>query len=134
MSNTDYSRMSDFEINKRVGDVIKLEWADLDENYSNLCYWKDGSLLVFNPCNNPADAWDIIYNNNITVSAPMITDEPSYWLCYDTNNSDISFNDKNSLRAAMIVFLKMQDSKNVSERMLNNLEKTLKTENFDTYE
>lgn len=146
MNNTDYSKLSDFEINKLVAETLYKDRKSLIvlreiPNRSAVSIFCDlgyneeiVSIACADYCNKPEDAWPIIYNNNITVSAPMNTDEPSYWLCYDTNNSDTSSNDKNSLRAAMIVFLKMQESQNISERMLNNLESALKIENFDTYE
>lgn len=128
MNNAEYSKLSNREIDRLVLNIIYGVHAN-DKDIQG-CWSRGG----FKYTSDPSDAWSIIYNNNITVCAPMNTDEPSYWLCYDTNNSDTSFNDKNPLRAAIIVFLKMQESKNVSERMLNNLENTLKTENFDTYE
>lgn len=45
---TDYSKMSDFEINKAVAYHIGLRTVEMAE---------DGE---FKPCNNPSDAWPIL--------------------------------------------------------------------------
>lgn len=130
MNNSDYSKMSDFEINLRVAEIVvdydcisRLPYTDMS------VHWGDGANWhVFNPYNNPADAWSIIYQNGISIGIYGHGE----WGAATINHCHID--GTNPLRAAMIVFLKMQESKNISEEMLNNLEKTLKTENFDTYE
>ena len=105
---TDYSKMSDFEINLAV---------DKKEVY--LAAMDGGEFLpnaYFNPCNNPADAWPIIDENNITI----INDNPSLRFAvsevaaYFNGSNNIWSAHENGLRAAMIVFLKMQESKNAS--------------------
>ncbi|EPK7525622.1 phage protein NinX family protein [Klebsiella variicola] len=111
---TDYSKMSDFEINKAVGDAIGLEWSELDQNYNGLCYWEVGCLFVFNPIKDPADAWPIIAENRIgIIPAP----ENGWWKAahrkVGSDSDPYHMNkDSNPLRAAMIVFLMMQESKN----------------------
>ncbi|WP_274094893.1 phage protein NinX family protein [Klebsiella pneumoniae] len=65
-------------------------------------------------CNNPADAWPIIDENNITI----INDNPSLRFAvsevaaYFNGSNHIWSAHKNGLRAAMIVFLKMQEPQN----------------------
>lgn len=119
----EYSQLSDQEINARVGRIVSKdglsiiasdgnavihEYADCGE-FKVICLgWK-----VFDPCHNPADAWPIIVANKITIHAPMHYDEPQEWLAFDVHDSDADFMDGNPLRAAMIVFLKMQDAKHV---------------------
>lgn len=114
----DCSKMSDFEICKAVGDAIGLKWAELDQNYNGLCYWKDGDLFVFNPIRDPAESWPIIINNKIS-----IINAGDEWLCvpdgetvdgWTGDSVDCIWHsrgcvDKNPLRAAMIVFLMMQE-------------------------
>ncbi|HGH3390639.1 TPA: phage protein NinX family protein [Citrobacter freundii] len=100
----DYSKLSDHEINVKVGTVIGFA----------------SELMVVNKqtdyCNNPADAWPIIVDNRITV---MIDDTTTEWSSASVQDfCDASafqhFNcHKNPLRAAMITFLMMQDSDNV---------------------
>lgn len=102
MSN-DYSKMSDFEINCRVHSEV-MEISGLD------------SFKAKDYCNNPADAWPIIDENNITI----INDNPSLRFAvsevaaYFNGSNNIWSAHENGLRAAMIVFLKMQESKNAS--------------------
>lgn len=69
---------------------------------------------MFNPCNNPADAWPIIVENGITLAfqdGNWWADNLAYWVDgVEWNIGGII--DKNPLRAAMIVFLMMKESKN----------------------
>ncbi|ENR0441040.1 DUF2591 family protein [Salmonella enterica] len=60
----------------------------------------------FDPCNNPADAWPIITNNFISVIPSAHRD---IWFA-DGQGGETTF-DTNPLRAAMIVFLKMNEGK-----------------------
>ena len=52
--NTDYSKMSDFEINSAVHSEV-MEISGLD------------SFKAKDYCNNPADAWPIIIDNKISI-------------------------------------------------------------------
>lgn len=130
----DYSQLSDFEINKLVA---KATGTQVEETYqfvnggedisdhmsgivlmrkvtSNRKYWK-----LYDPCNNPADAWPIISGHKLS-----IINADDEWLCVPeyTAVDGITGNDvqmiysgdghihANPLRAAMIVFLMMQDA------------------------
>ena len=110
----DYASMSDFEISRLVGDVLGVQWANLDENYHELCYWPelDDGLRIFDPCNNPADAWPIIVESGITLAfqdGNWWADNLAYWVDgVEWNSGGII--DKNPLRAAMIVFLMMKEA------------------------
>ena len=120
----DYSQLSDFEINVEVFEALHGGSPDYKEGDNGemllVSFEADvvGGDIVeievvrgsFNPCNNPADAWPIIVENKITIHAPMHYDEPQEWLAFDVHDSDADFMDGNPLRAAMIVFLKMQDA------------------------
>lgn len=103
----DYEEMSDFEINKRVFKVI------VGANPLGYPHNADGRS-VYDYCNNPADAWPIIDENNITI----INDHPSMRLAvndaaeyYNGFSGIIASSDENGFRAAMIVFLKMNEDK-----------------------
>lgn len=103
-----YEDMSDFEINCRVhAEVMQISGLN--------------SFKAKDYCNNPADAWPVITGNNISIVA---TD--SEWIALPDNavidgitgdaTSMIYVGDeciigKNPLRAAMIVFLKMNEGK-----------------------
>lgn len=123
----DYSKMSDAEIAMRV--ACSIDGVDVDDNgipkYAVDCYlynsansikWLrvgDDEFELFNPCNNPSDAWPIIHGNDIMLN-PNCADElwkaeqgfrekPSGFYGVAT-----AYN-KNPLRAAMIVYLMMND-------------------------
>lgn len=61
----------------------------------------------FDPCNNPSDAWPIIVDNKISLTCHQSRGEWS--AVFNTEN--ICFHANNPLRAAMIVFLKMNEDK-----------------------
>lgn len=122
----DYSKMSDFEINLRVAEIVvdydcisRLPYTEME------VYWGDGeNWHVFNPCNNPEDAWQIIIDNKISILSihnKWIAAPTDTIINGITGDSDVCFYarpdavfDVNPLRAAMIVFLMMQGSKNAS--------------------
>lgn len=120
----DYAAISDFEISRLVGDVLGVQWANLDENYHELCYWPelDDELRIFNPCNNPADAWPIIVDSKISLHHSICKWDADS-LVYDKKYKDGFFifsscsdigdiSSRGALRAAMIVFLMMKESEN----------------------
>ena len=92
-----YEDLTDEEINKAVQHIRqgKQLWAPL------LDY-----------CNNPSDAWPIIETNGISL---IVDDGAEHWsACRYSGgglpNLLIEVFNKNPLRAAMIVFLKMQEA------------------------
>ncbi|EPS0644795.1 phage protein NinX family protein [Cronobacter malonaticus] len=86
----EYSKLSDFEINNLVdGHIYKDPSEAPDTDY----------------CNNPADAWSIIVENKISIS----NCGAERWTANDVGIDNLH-KDKNPLRAAMIVFLMMQES------------------------
>lgn len=111
---TDFSKMSDYEINCLVllakgRQVIRDSSVDLsrsqvgvryDHERMEICAWED-------PCNNPADAWPIITANRIVI-VPLR--HCSEWIarCHGLSSKKHA----NPLRAAMISFLMMKDSEN----------------------
>lgn len=123
----DYSKMSDFEINCDVANAIGLArhlfFPGNEDEFDDECplnergpIWQTREFRVkgykpsngncFNPCNNPADAWPIILSTKIQ----------TYWRGETWGARTIHtpvVECQNPLRAAMIVFLLMQDSANV---------------------
>lgn len=103
----DYSQLSDFEINKRVAQLhggFALTLAVHDEPPSGKSFYPGR----FDPCNNPADAWPIIESNRIGVM-PSEMKTKELWM--STSGKGSYAYHENPLRAAMIVFLQMQDTK-----------------------
>lgn len=118
----DYSKMSDFEINLAVVHIVigsgGYDW-DSDKKEVYLAAMDGGEFLpnaYFDPCNNPADAWPIIESNGITIindknCFPRATND-SYAFINEQYDDCFHALDTKPFRAAMIVFLMMQDAKN----------------------
>ncbi|ELQ6160079.1 DUF2591 family protein [Cronobacter dublinensis] len=113
----DYSQLSDFEINKRVGSALGKELMPDDCQDLGLSGFSEVMLTngdFKDYCNDPADAWQIIRGNRIgIIPAPC----PGEW---KAAHRDVGEDGTprhftrhiNPLRAAMIVFLMMQESQN----------------------
>lgn len=102
----DYSKLSDFEINCEVAKANK---------WTSKSFVHEIHSGKWNPCQNAGDAWPIIIDNGITVindkhCYPRATND-SFSFVNDQFDECIHALDTNPLRAAMIVFLMMQDSK-----------------------
>lgn len=124
----DYSQLSDQEINAMVGRLVSKdglsiiasdgnavihEYADCGE-FKGICLgWK-----IFDPCHNPADAWPIIVDNEISLNSYSGTWEASYE--YDAPIGAFGTDElvtkavegKNPLRTAMIAFLMKREHSN----------------------
>ena len=126
----DYSKLSDFDINAAVFEALHGGAPDYKEGDvgAMILISYEGDVVggdavevevergVFNPCNIPADAWSIIAENRISIffdeTDPEYEGTPYQWcsaisICQTHQVQYLS----NPLRAAMIVFLMMQDSK-----------------------
>lgn len=114
----DYSDLHDAEINMKVCAALGLGLS----GHARIIRQDDATILLddnetlVDYCNNPADAWPIIVENNISLildnpSSPMATSNCVGW--YSDEEPPIHASNQNPLRAAMIVFLMMQESANV---------------------
>jgi len=109
----DYSKMSDFEINKRVADIAMngtwhLKPSHPDNNTGGWLYGSNGIQTYDLPdyCNNPADAWPIITANLMRIT-PIYGAEVIWLVSRDV----YAATDENPLRAAMLVYLQLQEAK-----------------------
>ncbi|AKJ41757.1 phage protein NinX family protein [Pragia fontium] len=112
---TDYSKLSDFEINKRVAE--KLELRGIHERAGVVCYTSQGGTsCFFDPCNNPSDAWPVITENSVNIEWGE-NFMPEFFNLVSANTYhdeklvayDVDRNTHSPLRAAMIVFLMMKE-------------------------
>ncbi|CFQ95928.1 phage protein NinX family protein [Yersinia frederiksenii] len=109
----DYSAMSDFEINVNVS--LELFEGSSGGDVSRVATWcackENGAYGLFDPCNNPADAWPIIFRERITLT-PKVTGYEWDAISPVILNDDIEHlhTGPNPLRSAMIVFLMMKES------------------------
>lgn len=104
----DYSKLSDVDINREAAKALKLPWAF---NGTNMIFVADDSAIgrhAFDPCNNPADAWPIIVNSRIGLNFVN-----GIWRAQSMLTGWVEFSEENPLRAAMIVFLMMQEAASV---------------------
>ncbi|ELY7489224.1 DUF2591 family protein [Cronobacter turicensis] len=102
----DYSKLSDRDIDALVLQQI---YGDQASDKDIMRSWLRGG---FKYTTNAADSWPIIQENRISVY-PQADYEGSKWLssCIDSQ-LEVEVSDDNPLRAAMIVFLMMQDEEN----------------------
>lgn len=121
----DYSKLSDFEINKLVAistghkQFSSLGWQGLQEGDFNAVIVRGPRKIGgFDPCNEPEDAWPIIIDNKLSLNnygssweASFEHDEPVG--AFGTDECVTSgVEDKNPLRALMIAFLMKVETEN----------------------
>jgi len=111
----DYSKMSDKEINKLVAfafgckEVVPDIFMSDDRRYEfDKPKNKSGNKFYFDPCNNPAEAWPIIEANAISIEWRRQFNLPPIAKGANTHQWHA---DSNPLRAAMVVYLMMQEAK-----------------------
>ncbi|MBG5892531.1 phage protein NinX family protein [Providencia rettgeri] len=95
-----YTGLSDFEINKKVAEKLRL-------NFKDGVIVKNGEWFYFDPCNNPSDAMPIIIENGISMVRVNNT-----WSARQFNNHCIEINGDNYYRIAMETYLLMKDAEN----------------------
>lgn len=101
----EYSQLSDRDIDALVLQVI---YGNQAKDKDIMRAWLRGG---FKYTTNPADAWPIIAENKISVYAAILGDSRGEWGAEASFTEHYHFHN-NPLRAAMIVFLMMQEKKN----------------------
>jgi len=105
-----YEDKSDFEINKAVAKILRPDLTPISECDSFNARGDDNEVhflrfgFYLDYCNNPSDAWPIITENRIDTYCL----HSGIWRASNDVNGWLSSDDTNPLRAAMIVFLKME--------------------------
>lgn len=99
-----YTKLSDFEINKKVAENIKLNTIAYER--TEIVLFDDMDATPFDPCNNPTDAMPIINEYGIS----LVYQDRKFQ--FATNDGNIECGDSNPLKAAMIIFLCMKDAEN----------------------
>ncbi|EJV4344072.1 TPA: phage protein NinX family protein [Enterobacter hormaechei] len=101
----EYSQLSDRDIDALVLQVI---YGNQAKDKDIMRAWLRGG---FKYTTNPADAWPIIAENKISIYAAILGDSRGEWGAEASFTEHYHFHN-NPLRAAMIVFLMMQEKKN----------------------
>lgn len=118
----DYSKLSDFEINSAVHNALMKEPYKIEFLGNDRIRWVKGRTDVTTEkvaysknslkdyCNNPSDAWPIILANkiNIRFGAEGFRHEAQF---IQYGRESVEAYHENPLRAAMVVFLMMQEGK-----------------------
>lgn len=103
-----YTKLSDFEINKKVARIRltdgNYDWCAHTGLVKRYVTDDKGLCMNYNPCNNPSDAMPIINEYGISL---VYQDKQFQFATYDGN---FEAGGCNPLRAAMEVFLMMKDS------------------------
>ncbi len=122
---TDYSKLSDFEINCEVLAVFNPDIKHMSLSGDNSCFYDCGptgdgwnQIDIPDYCNNPADAWPIIVKSKISVIWMTAEKEWCAWSHGDLeegawhweNVPDYYYCCESQLRAAMVCFLMAQES------------------------
>lgn len=105
----DYGNMSDFEITEVAAQLVLWKKKDCEEIHGDeklgVVSWADGANWhVFDPCNNPSDAWPIMEESKIGLA--FVNGE---WRASSVKAGYHECSDKNAFKAAMIVYLMMKD-------------------------
>ena len=120
-----YETATDFEINKAVAEALGFLPVDRDtyvdkfkSRFPNSVWYlqKDKDYRQHRDwCLYPSAAWPIIVDNKISMEFVKDKhDGKEYWMAYAPmipDSSPLTWSSENPLRAAMIVFLKMKESK-----------------------
>ena len=116
----DYSKMSDFEINCEVLAALEPDVNHMCLSESKEFFYDCGpagdswnQISIHDYCNNPADAWPIIKEFGIGIIPYKKGQSEAWRVSHGLINGTTK--DANPLRAAMIVFLQMQESANVQD-------------------
>lgn len=103
---TDYSTLSDREIDRLVLNIIYGVHAN-DKDIQG-CWSRGG----FKYTSDASDAWPIIVDNGISLECIIVNRHEKTWRAqFKPAYIKHHMNHKNPLRAAMIVFLMMQENK-----------------------
>lgn len=98
----DYSKLSNLEINSAVSMAMVRKSVKPESKY----------VVINDYCNNPADAWPIITENRISIVWDCAEDASAeWWNAFDQFDDCRVQYQSNPLRAAMIVFIMMQENK-----------------------
>lgn len=112
----DYSKLSDQEINMAVAEIFHPDSVVIESKSRppSACITGHLPSLWVDYCNNPADAWQIILQSRISMVWDCAEDASAeWWNAFDQFDDCRVQYQSNPLRAAMIVFLMMQESANV---------------------
>lgn len=119
-----YTELSDFEINKKVAEALGIDveetvvfkngGEDIKNHSSDLALMKKISSnrkfwKIYDPCNNPVDAWKLILEAKLSIH-PDFNNDCKSWIVRNIHIPMV--NETNLARAISIAYLLMKDAEN----------------------
>lgn len=105
-----YIELSDFEINKAVFHKAKIKYKYFRFLPNGvITYNIKGKYQVFDPCNNPADAWQLILEAKLSIH-PDFNNDCESWIVRNIHIPMV--NEENLSRGISIAYLLMKDAEN----------------------
>ena len=113
-----YNSLENKEINQLVAEAEGMNCVHERDGF--ICYQMNhGGSMKFDPCNTPNDAFPIMLKYEIAISPYSLSKDLPYYdkykdMWFAMKDKDWYIDDKNPLRAAMIIFLMMKEAEKES--------------------
>ncbi|MEN0657246.1 phage protein NinX family protein [Proteus mirabilis] len=102
-----YTELSDFEINKKVAEYLKLNTIAYE--CTEIVLFDDMDATPFDPCNNQSDAFPLIIDVKLSIHPDFYNDCES-WVVRTVHIPPVK--DESLTRAICIAYLLMKDAEN----------------------
>ncbi|MBG2915726.1 phage protein NinX family protein [Proteus terrae] len=102
-----YTELSDFEINKKVAEHLKLNTIAYER--TEIVLFDDMDATPFDPCNNPSDAWQLMLEAKLSIH-PDFNNDCESWIVRNIHIPMVS--EANLSRGISIAYLLMKDAEN----------------------
>ncbi|HEI7947505.1 TPA: phage protein NinX family protein [Proteus mirabilis] len=102
-----YTELSDFEINKKVAEYLKLNTIAYER--TEIVLFDDMDATPFDPCNAPSDAWRLILDAKLSIH-PDFNNDCNSWIVRNVHIPMV--NENNLARGISIAYLLMKDAEN----------------------
>lgn len=105
-----YTKLSDFEINRRIAEIdTKNRYVYFEKEQTIFRKFNNGQTQKFNPCNYPADAWQLILEAKLSIH-PDFNNDCESWIVRNIHIPMVS--EANLSRGISIAYLLMKDVEN----------------------
>ncbi|MGG4677933.1 phage protein NinX family protein [Providencia huashanensis] len=107
-----YTELSDFEINKKVAEALSYKFTvngDFVFISANVPQGIVPYSVTFDPCNNPADAWQLILEAKLSIH-PDFNNDCESWIVRNIHIPMV--NEAKLSRGISIAYLLMKDAEN----------------------
>ncbi|HEC8325220.1 TPA: DUF2591 family protein [Providencia rettgeri] len=106
----EYTELSDFEINRKIAEMdTKNRYVYFEKESTIFRKFNNGQTQKFNPCNYPADAWQLILEAKLSIH-PDFNNDCESWIVRNIHIPMV--NEENLSRGISIAYLLMKDAEN----------------------